>query len=389
MSCLNLLFACALILSALHENISLAQSHPASLENLMQMYIGTYTGPQSKGIYLVSLDPQTGQFGKPTLAGEAKNPSFLGLHPNGRFLYATSEIGDFNGKKTGAVAAFAIDPATLQLTLLNLQPSGGGGPCYVRVDPSGKFALVANYGQGSVSSLPIQDDGSLSELASNVQHEGKSVDPKRQKKPYAHSINPDPTGRFALACDLGVDKVFVYRIGPTGKLDVNDPPSGSVPPGGGPRHLTFDPAGKFVYVINEMGNTITAFAWDAAQGALTEVQTIGTLPDGFNGENSTAEVAMHPSGKFLYGSNRGHDSIAVFSIDTATGKLTAKGHTSTHGKNPRHFAVDLTGRFLIAANQDSNNLVAFWIDAQTGELSPTGSTVQVQSPVCVRFVGKK
>jgi 6-phosphogluconolactonase len=355
----------------------------------MLMFIGTYTGEKSKsrGIYAVRLDTKTGALSEPVLAGETKSPSFLALHPTRRFLYAACEVWDAGGKGSG-VGAFAVDAAAGKLSPLNHEPSGGGGPCYVAVDPAGKVVVVANYGGGTVASLPIEPDGKLRPAASVIQHEGKGPNERRQEKAHAHSINLDPTGKYALACDLGTDEVRIYRLDPTkGMLTSNDPSAAKAAPGAGPRHLAFHPNGKFAFVINELNSTLTSYAWDGSRGTLSEVQTIGTLPDSFaGGGNTTAEVAVHPSGKFVYGSNRGHDSIAIFAVDPSTGRLTARGHEGTRGKTPRHFAIDPSGAFLVAANQGSDNLVVYRIDQNTGALSATGATATVGSPVCVRFV---
>jgi 6-phosphogluconolactonase len=355
----------------------------------MRVYIGTYTGPRSKGIYLFQIDPTTGALSPLGLAGEAASPSFLALHPTKRFLYAVDEVDTFGGNKTGAVSAFAIDPASGKLALLNQQPSGGTGPCHVSVDGAGKNAFVANYGSGSVEVVPIQADGRLAEPSCVVQHHGAGADPQRQEGPHAHCIMADAADQYVLAEDLGLDEVLVYRFDPAaGKLTPNDPPAAHVKPGSGPRHLAFHPGGQFAYVINEIALTITAFTYDAGRGALSEIQTISTLPAGTaaNKKFSTAEIAVHPSGKFLYGSNRGHDSIAIFTIDEQTGKLTSAGHQPTQGKTPRSFGIDPTGTFLIAANQDSDNLVVFRIDPHTGGLTPTGVNVSAPSPVCVVFL---
>jgi len=356
-------------------------------EEAILFYVGTYTRENSKGVYLVRLDPRTGQLSEPRLAGEVKNPSFVAIHPNGRFLYAVSEVSDTDGKPMGGVVAFAIDPATHMLSRLNHQPSGGKGPCYVAVDASGRCVGVANYGSGSIATLPLAADGTLREPGSVVQHEGSSVNPKRQEGPHAHSFYFDPSNRFVLACDLGIDKVMIYRVDlDRGTLGASDPPSGSVAPGGGPRHLAFGRDGRFVYVINEMGNTISAFAWDGERGSMREVQTVGTLPDDFSGENTTAEVVVHPSGKFLYASNRGHDSIAIFTVEETSGKLSPRGHVSTQGKTPRNFNIDPSGQFIVAANQNTHNIVVFRIDEATGALEPTGGSAEVGSPVCIRFI---
>jgi 6-phosphogluconolactonase len=298
-------------------------------------------------------------------------------------------MGSFAGRKTGSVSGYAVIPETGKLKPLNSQPSGGPGPCHVTVDKEGKNLLVANYSGGSVAVLPIADDGSLKEPSCVIQHKGTGPNKSRQEGPHAHSINLDPAGRFAFAADLGLDKLLIYRFDAAkGTLTPSDPPFASVAPGAGPRHLAFHPNGRFAYVINEMGMTVTAFAYDAERGALKELQTVPTLPAGreTTPADSTAEVAVHPSGKFLFGSNRGHNSIAIFSVDAETGKLTPAGHESTQGKTPRNFGIDPTGAFLLAANQDTSNVVVFRIDLKTGLLSPTGSSVQVPLPVCVKFV---
>ena len=353
-----------------------------------RVYFGTYTGgEQSQGIYVCELDTSTGELTTPRLAAKAVNPSFLEIHPNRRWLYAVGEVGDLGGKKTGGVSAFAIGPQNGELTLVNQQPSGGAGPCHVTVDRAGKNALVANYGGGSVACLPIKADGSLAPASAFVQHEGSSVDPKRQEGPHAHSINVDAANRFAIAADLGLDKLLVYRLDAEhGRLTPNDPPSVSLPSGGGPRHFAFHPGGVWAYCNNEMTSTVSALKYDAARGVFTVLQTISTLPEGFAGDNSTAEVRVHPSGKFVYVSNRAHNSLAMFAIDEQTGKLTPLGHESTRGEVPRNFNLDPSGRWLLAANQDSRNVVVFKIDEKSGRLTATGQEVKVGSPVCVRFV---
>lgn len=351
-----------------------------------RVYFGTYTGGKSQGIYRSELDLASGALTPPVLAGEAVNPSFLALRPGGKFLYACSEM-QVEGKRVGAVAAFAVDAATGDLKALNKQPSGGGGPCHVSVDPSGSCVLVANYGGGSVSAVPIATDGSLATPGSVAQHTGSSVNKQRQAAPHAHSINPDPAGRFAFAADLGLDKLLVYKLdAAAGRLTANEPPFASVDPGAGPRHFAFHPSGKFAYVINEISLTVTAFAYDAAKGVLSPVQTIDTLPPGASREGaSTAEVQVHPSGKFLYGSNRGHNTIAVFAIDAATGKLTVVGHQGQDVKTPRNFGVDPSGKYVLVANQDGDSVVVFAVDASTGMLKPTGHKIEVPKPVCVKF----
>ncbi|MGD0060709.1 MAG: lactonase family protein [Verrucomicrobiia bacterium] len=348
------------------------------------VYIGTYTRAQSKGIYVCRLNTVTGALTSPALAVSTANPSFLALHPNHRLLYA---VGETTGASNGTVNAFLIDDKTRTLMLLNQQTSAGRGPCHLAVDASGRCLLVANYGSGSIASLPIHVDGTLGPPASVIQHTGSSIDPKRQQGPHAHSVGFDPANRRAFCADLGLDKLLVYNFDPaTATLTPNDPPFGVVKPGAGVRHFVFSPKGDRVYVINEMGSTITAFDYEANRGALTEFQTISTLPDTFTGPNTGAEIAIHPNGKFLYGSNRGDNSIAVFAIDDATGKLTLIGHQSTLGKTPRMFAIDPTGNFLLAANQDSNSIAVFRVDPATGRLTPTGQSVEVSLPSCVTFV---
>jgi len=354
----------------------------AAAPQAVRLYIGTYTGPKSKGIYQMQLNLATGALSQPELAGETANPSFLTLHPNRKFLYAVSEAGG----KDASLSAFAVAPDTGKLTFLNKQSVRGSGPCYVSVDQTGKAALAANYGSGSVCAMPIGDDGLLAEATAFIQHAGSGPNAGRQKGPHAHCIDLTPDNRFALVCDLGLDKIFIYRLDPAkATLVPNDPPSASVVPGAGPRHIAFHPSGKFVYVINEMASTVTAFTYDAARGAMTEFQTVPALPADFKGNSTTAEIAVHPSGKFLYGSNRGHDSIAIFAV-ADDGKLKPLGHQPTQGKTPRCFGIDPTGAWLVATNQGSDNVVVFKIDAATGLLKPTGSPATVGSPVCVKFM---
>jgi 6-phosphogluconolactonase len=352
------------------------------------MYIGTYTRPPSKGIYAFRLQPNGAltPLGAAGLAAETENPSFLAVHPNQRFLYAVNEVSRYEGRDAGSVSAFSIDRATGTLTLLNRVSSRGGGPCHLSIDASGKWLFVANYGGGSIAAFPLQEDGRLGEASAFFQHAGSSVNKARQSGPHGHSAVVSPDNRFVLAADLGLDRVFTYRLdAAAGGLAAGDPPFTSVAPGSGPRHLAFRPDGKFVYVLSELFSKVMAFRYDAARGTLAELQALSTLPDGFSGENSGAEIVVHPGSKFLYASNRGHDSIASFRIDAADGTLTALDRVSTQGKTPRNFAIDPSGRFLVAANQNSGTVVVFRIDQETGALTPTGTVVQVPSPVCVRF----
>lgn len=343
-------------------------------------YIGTYTRQKSKGIYVYRFDPKTGKLTGGTLAAETSNPSFLAVHPSQKYLYAANENG------TGMVSAFAIDPASGQLKLLNSVSSKGSGPCHVSVDKTGKWVFAANYNNGSAAAFPVKEDGSLGEAAWTVQDSGSSADRQRQSGPHAHSANLSPDNKFMLLADLGLDEVLVFKLDAAkGTVTPNDPPFAKLAPGSGPRHLAFSTNGKYVYVISEMAATVTAFRWDAAHGKLAEFQTISTLPADYTGTKSTAEIAAHPNGKFLYGSNRVHNSIALFNIDAATGKLAMVDVFPSQGKTPRNFAIDPTGAFLFAAHQDTDNIVAFRIDAKTGRLTPTGDVLDVGAPVCVVF----
>lgn len=358
---------------------------PAIAGESVPFYVGTYTRGDSKGIYQAQLDRETGELHSLELAAELESPSFLALHPSKPVVYAVSEVADFGGETAGAVTALKRDKASGRLTRLNQQSTKGAHPCHVSVTPCGKFVMVANYTGGSVACYPVEDDGSLGPMSGFVQHEGSSVNQRRQKGPHAHSINPDPAGKFFYAADLGMDKILISKLD-SGRLVPNDPAFASLAPGSGPRHFAFHPNGRFAYVINELLSTVTVFEHDADTGALDEIQTISTLPAGFDGQNTTAEVCVHPSGKFLYGSNRGHDSIAVFRIDQETGKLTVIGHSPSGGESPRNFAPDPSGRYLLAAHQNTDNVVAFRIDQESGLLEPTGSELAVGAPVCVVFL---
>lgn len=363
-----------------------AQSRPQAQEYLV--YFGTYTRPgASKGIYAYRFQPATGKLTPIGLAAETPNPSFLVYHPNGRFLYAANEReqGDRPGKNN-SVSAFAIDKATGKLTFLNKVSSRGEMPCHVTIDKTGKFLLVANYGTGSVAVFPIQQDGRLGEATGFVQHTGSSVDPNRQKGPHAHFISPSPDNRFALTADLGLDQVIEYRFDAS-KGTLTSGPAAKLRPGSGPRHLAFHPSAKYVYVNSEMASTLSAFSYDASTGTLKELQTVSTLPGGFSGTSSTAEVQVDPAGRFVYVSNRGDDSIAIFAIDPSKGTLTPAGHASTNGKTPRYFTLDPSGNYLLAANQNSDTVTVFRVDANTGGLTPTGQTLSdVPQPVAIAFV---
>ena len=353
----------------------------------MRVYVGTYTDGDSEGIYVYRLDGSSGALAYESKATGVENPSFLAIGPQGRFLYAVNEIEEFNGGPAGSVSAFSIEAHTGGLTFLNRRSTGGPGPCHLSIDRTGACVLAANYGGGSVSMLPIHHDGTLGDATGFIQHKGSSVDPERQEGPHAHSIVISPDNRCAFAPDLGLDEILIYKLDLTGgQLIPNDPPSVAVAAGAGPRHFDFHPDGKYAYVINEIGNTITAFGYDEARGALHAIETVPTLPDDFEGVSPTADIHVHRSGKILYGSNRGHDSIVIFRIDQDTGRLTYVDHASTRGQNPRNFAIDPTGSYLLAANQDTGNIVVFRIDEQTGRLTPTGHSADVPAPVCLKLI---
>jgi len=352
------------------------------------VYFGCYTNAKSgsKGIYVSKFNSATGELSDPELAVETGSPSFLTIHPSKKYLYAVGEISA-PGQKGGGVSAFSINLPDGKLNLINQVSSVGAGPCHVSLDKTAKMAMVANYGGGSVASYSLGANGALSEAASFFQHEGSGADPKRQAGPHGHSINPTPDNQFALACDLGLDKVLIYKMNPaSGKLASHG--FGTVPPGSGPRHLAFHPNGKFVFVNNEMLMTETTFAYDAQQGALKEVETVSTLPAEDRGKTglSTAETVVHPNGRFVYVSNRTHDTIAVFSCDAATGKLTLIQNAPAEGKIPRNFCLDPSGKWVIVAHQDSNTAALFKVDQDTGKLSFTGKKISVGGSVCVRFL---
>jgi len=356
-----------------------------------RVYFGTYTkAGKSQGIYRSELDMETGNLSEPVLAIETKSPSFLVVHPSKKFVYAVGEYGKEGDKPAGGVSAFAVDEKTGDLKLLNSQSSGGSGPCHVTIDSAGKNVLVANYGGGSCGVLPIKDDGSLAPMSGFQQHVGTSYDPKRQGTPKGHSINLDPANRFAFCCDLALDKVFIYKFdGEKGTITPNDPAFGETAKRAGPRHFAFHPNGKFAYAIGEIDCTVTAFAYDADKGSLTPIQSISTLPEGVTvvPQFSTAEVVCHPSGKFVYGSNRTQDSIVAYKVEPTTGKLTLVGHQSEGVKTPRNFNIDPQGKYALVANQAGGDVIVFAINQETGALEKKVSSVQIDSPVCVKFVG--
>ncbi len=350
------------------------------------VYVGTYNTAQSKGIYMFRFSPASGQVTSPSLVAETKNPSFLDIAPTGQFLYAVNESDQFREQRSGALSSYRIDRSTGGLTKLNQVLTRGSGPCHLAVSRTAKCVVVANYGGGSVASFPILSDGSLGEAVSFFQHEGKSANPRRQEKPHAHGVTFDLDQKRVLVPDLGTDKLMVYSIDTeSAKLVPNDPPALAVAAGAGPRHIAFHPNGRFAYVVNELACTVTVLDYDAASGALSHRQTVSTLPDGFSGDNTTAEIEVHRNGRLLFASNRGYDSLAVFGINR-NGSLRLLNHTSTQGKTPRHFATDPTGEWLWVGNQNSNMLVLFRLDARTGTLMPAGQTLELGAPVCVKYL---
>ncbi len=361
----------------------------APAEKKYLMYVGTYTqeGSKSKGIYSYRFDADSGQVTPIGLAAETINPSFLVMHPNHRFLYAVNEVGNYKGQKSGAVSAFAIDQATGKLSLLNQVATNGADPCYITVDKTGKNVLVANYTGGSVAVFPVHEDGHLGEASAFVQHSGHGTDPKRQEGPHAHSIDLSSDNRFAIVDDLGLDETLVYKFdAANGTLTANDPAFVKSEAGAGPRHFAFRPDGKFGYVINEMGSTVTVFAFDANAGSLRPLQTVSTLPKGSTKHNDDAEIQIDAAGKFLYASNRGHDSITVFAINADKGTLTPVQDAPTLGESPRYFAIAPGGKILFAANEKADNIVVFRVDQNNGRLTPTGKVMDLVEPVCVVFV---
>ena len=355
-------------------------------------YVGTYTNDDgkttgSKGIYAFHYDPAAGKMTSLGVAAETTNPSWVAISPNGKFLFAVNEVGNYQGPNSGGVSAFAIDQATGKLTFLNEVASRGADPCYITVDKTGKWALVANYTGGSIAVFPIGADGKLGEASAFVQHTGHGTDPKRQEGPHAHSIDLSADNRFAYVDDLGLNEVLVYKFDSAkGTLTPNDPPFAKLEAGAGPRHFVLRPDGKFAYVISEMGHTVTVFSNDAASGKLHSLQVVPTLPKDFQGRNDDAEIRMHPSGKFLYASNRGEDTVVTYAIDANKGTLTQVESIPTGGKEPRSFEIDPTGTLLFAENQKSDKVVVYGIDETTGKLRPTGKVLDVGAPVCLKFL---
>jgi len=351
------------------------------------LFVGTYTGKESKGIYAYRFDAASGQLASLGLVATSDSPSFLAIDPTERFLYAVNELEKYKGEPTGSVSAFRIDQKSGRLSLLNQVSSRGTDPCHVSLDRSGRYVLVANYGSGSVAVFPVSTDGSLGEASGFVQHKGSGPDRERQEGPHAHWIGVTPDNRFAVAADLGTDRVLIYRLDHSnGSLAAHNPAFVTLEPGSGPRHVDFHPNGRFLYVLDELKTTVAVFSYDSQRGALKPLQSLMTVPQGFSATNHPAEIRVHPNGKFLFASNRGHDSIAVFSIDPKKGTLRPVGYFATQGKNPRNFEIDPSGSRLFVANQDSGDIVVFAVDLSSGKLTPTGQVLRVDSPVCLKFI---
>lgn len=350
------------------------------LSRTQRLYIGTYSSELSKGIYLAEFDSKTGKMSEPRLVAEMDSPSWITIHPNGKYLYAAGESKAY--PDGGLIAAFSIQRDG-GLTAINSHAPNGDGPCHLGIDATGRTMLVSNYGSGNVSSLQINNDGSLE--PSNWKDQYPSLEGKQ--KPHAHHACFDPTNQYAVVCDAGLDRICVYRFDePTGKLTAQDPPFATTAPETHPRHLTFSLDGRFCFDINEKAMSVTSFEFDAKQGKLSEIQTISTLPENYEGKvGSTAELILHPSGDYLYGSNRGPDNIVCYRVDTNTGKLTLVGHASTQGKTARSFGIDQTGRWMVVGNQNSDSVVTFSINRKTGIMQPTGSELTLGSPVCFQF----
>jgi len=369
-----------------HENAVDPQAKEAMMAD-WTMFAGTYTRTgRSKGIYSFSVDSSTGTATQTHVTEGISNPSYVAVHQNKKNLYAVAEVEESSGVPGGALFAYSIDSPDGKLTRLNQQSTGGPGPCHVSIDATGKFAIVANYGGGSICVLPIDDDGSLKPYSQFIQHHGGTkVNERRQEKAHAHSINIAPDNRKVIVADLGMDQLRVYDFDQsTGNLTFNEEASAASAPGGGPRHFEFHENGKWAYAINELGCTVTAYQYDAASGKLSEINTLSTLPEDYDGQNTTADIHIHPNGKFVYGSNRGHNTLAIFSINDRNGSVKFVGDQSTGGKTPRNFSIHPDGKFLYAANQDTDNILQFEVNGGTGELEPV-QEIKCPMPVCLKF----
>jgi 6-phosphogluconolactonase len=362
------------------------------------VYVGTYTEKilfgtgeifegQGEGIHIYTMNPATGSLTPRYTAGEIKNPSYLAFHPHRRLLYAVNELKSYKGEDTGTVSAFTLDPQDGRPEFINMVATHGTDPCHVTVDRSGRFALVANFASGSIAVLPIRRDGGLEEASEVIQHRGSGPDPVRQSGPHAHSVTLDASNRFAYVPDLGLDRLMIYRFdAERGTLKAHEQGCFETRPGAGPRHFVFHPGADFAYLINELDSTIVGLRWDEHEGTVEEIQTVSALPQAFQGDSTCADILVDPTGHFLYASNRGHDSIAIFRIEGSTGRLSPIGHESTRGKTPRNFTIDPSGTFLFAANQNDDTLVCFRIERGSGRLTFSGQITEAPTPVCVKIV---
>ncbi|MDX1929032.1 MAG: lactonase family protein [Pirellulaceae bacterium] len=347
-------------------------------------YIGTYTSGVSKGIYRSELNLADGTLSPPQLVAEVANPTFLAIHPALDVLYSSSEVRQDGKRQNARIVSFKIG-SNGGLQELKSQPTGGDGPCFVSTDRAAKFAFVANYGSGSISAYSLGTAGELLARVSHVQHTGKGVHPTRQEGPHAHCILVDPSDNYVCAVDLGLDQILIYALDRRAGALTNTGRPFKATPGFGPRHLAFHPNGKHAFVIHELASKLSSCHWDSLAGTLTELQHLSTLPSDFTDPSITAEVLVHPNGKFVYGSNRGHDSVAVLRFEESSGLLTLVGHTSTLGKTPRNFRIDPSGAFLLVENQDSDSIYSFKIDPQNGTLEQVGEPIHVGMPCCIKF----
>ncbi len=359
------------------------------------VYVGTYTRREphvigrSRGIEVFRFSTADGTLTHVTTVAGIANPSFLAIHPSGEYLYAVSEVGEqVDGRPSGAVNAYRIERPSGHLHAMGQQATGGAGPCHLAVDATGRAVVVSNYGSGSVALLPLTSEGALGAVSDFIQHEGSSINPQRQREPHPHSVNIDPTNRLVLVPDLGQDKIVIYELDlERGKLAPHSAqPWARTPSGAGPRHLAFHPNGKLLFVVNELDSTVTSFGVDSDKGTLVQIDSWSTLPDGYEEKSWCADIHVHPNGQYLFASNRGHDSIAVFAIDETRGQLKPMGQTPTGGKFPRNFALDPSGQYLLAANQNSDDIHVLHVDARLGKLTPTGKKVAAPTPVCIKFV---
>ena len=349
-------------------------------------YIGTYTQGESEGIYAFDVNTETGQLEGKGVSARLENPSYLAIDKKNRYLYSVMETDHFNGTPSGAVAAFAIHRQTGNLTPLNFESTKGQVPCHITTDSFNRFLFAANYRDGNVSAFPLNADGSLGPVSTIIQHQGSGPNKERQERAHAHFVSLTPEENYLCAVDLGIDKIMVYQFDPAaGSLTLDEKRSAAIRPGSGPRHLAFHPNGKFVYLVNELSSDVVFLKY-SIDFTFTAEQYISTLPEGYAGTNTCAAIHVSPDGRYLYASNRGHDSIAIYRIDAQTGKLEFVAHTPTDGKDPRDFAIDPTGKYLYAANQNSDTIVSFAIHQETGELQPLGQVISVPSPVCIKFV---